>query len=64
MIISQLLDLLFFALSLVVERIKKINQKTSQQELENLLTKIYMVLTSINTFVRLNIGASTFGLCS
>lgn len=39
-------------------------KKKEKQELENLLTKIYMVLTSMNTFDRFNIKASFFGLHS
>lgn len=71
-VISQLPVLFFFAVTLQVvasdcdRRLNKKNEKKKKekQELENLLTKIYMVLTSMNTFDRFNIKASFFGLHS
>lgn len=70
-VISQLPVLFFFAVTLQVvasdcdRRLNKKNEKKKEkQELENLLTKIYMVLTSMNTFDRFNIKASFFGLHS
>lgn len=67
MVISQHLDLLFFAVSLEVvasDYDGGLKKKKRNQDLENLLTKIYMALISINTFDRLNIRASIFGLHS